>query len=99
MSSEGFKAKCRASKELQDLKPSGVDFWYPTVDELISLVKDLPNLKNVDDYHLLSKFRIGIAQVCCDNYLRLQTMADFWILYWMKQKTGKEWNNGVGKWL
>jgi hypothetical protein len=101
MLSETYIKKCKVCKELQALKPATctTEIWYPTLDELLTLVKGLPQLKNTTDHHLLSKMRCGIAQSCCENYLRGQSMHDFWLLYWMYEAHKKDWYEGRNEFL
>lgn len=71
----------------------------PNLDELIQLVKSLPQYKETSDYALLSKMRCNIAQCACDKYLRTQSMYDFWLIFYMNVKYRKEWNDGAKKWI
>jgi hypothetical protein len=99
MFSQSYKEKCKACQELQALKPSSIgSIWYPTMDELVALVKAMPKFAEVNDYNLLSKMRIGIAQACCDKYLRHQTLWDYWLMFWMSEKTKKCWHEGAKEW-
>lgn len=95
-----FKLKCERALELQEVKPASVGgVWYPNLQELYDLCKSLPKLKDTDDYTLLSKMRMGIAQACCDSYLKRQSMHDFWLMFWMFEKMKKCWHGGAMKWV
>lgn len=87
---QSYIIKCNATEEFKNK--------YPTLDEWQVIIRTVSQLKNITDYELLSKLRIGIAQSCCDGYLRTQTIYDYYIIWYMHVKYDKSWYNGAGQW-
>ncbi len=70
-----------------------------TQDDLVELCKALPKYQKKDYLQLLSHFRIGLQRMCCDNYLRTQSLNDLWLMFYIKEKDGRFWDEGKNKWL
>lgn len=99
---ESYIKKCKNCPELQNIRPSSIingEYWFPNLEELYTLVKSIPNLNAVNDLTLLSKLRIGIANLCCDSYLKQQSLYDFFIMFYMKMIHDKEWNESRSQFL
>ena len=70
-----------------------------TQDELVHLCKQLPKYKKKTYLQLLSHFRIGLQKMCCDSYLRTQTLNDLWLMFYIKEKDGRIWSEGKNQWI
>jgi len=68
-------------------------------DDLVELCKNLPKYKKKTYIQLLSHFRIGLGRMCCDPYLRSQTLNDLWLMFYIYEKDGKIWNEATRKWM
>ncbi len=88
MFSESYLKKCR----VLIIEPL-------TQDDLVELCKNLPKYRKKNYLQLLSHFRIGLQRMCCDSYLRTQSMNDLWLMFYIKEKDGRFWDEGKSKWL
>ncbi len=71
-----------------------------TQDELVELCMALPKYKRKKTYlQLLSHFRIGLGNMCCDSYLATQTLNDLWLMFYIYEKDGRIWNEGKHQWM
>ena len=70
-----------------------------TQDELVELCKELPKYRKKSYIQMLSHFRISLSRMCCNSFLETQSMNDLWIMFYMKEKEGKMWNEGQHKWM
>jgi len=70
-----------------------------TQDDLVELCKNLPKYKNKTYLQLLSHFRIGLGRMCCDNYLKSQSLNDLWIMFYIFEKDGRTWFEGKNNWM
>ena len=85
-----FLKKCAATPEFINNTPS--------LDQLVELCKSIPKFKEISDLKLISKMRISISNQCCDKYLNHQTIYDFFLLFYMDEKYGKNWYEGANEW-
>ena len=79
-------------------KCSALNIDSLTQDQLVDLCKQLPKYKKKTYLQLLSHFRIGLQRLCCDSYLRTQTMQELWLIFYIKETQNKTWNEGNAKW-
>lgn len=70
-----------------------------SMDEMVLLCKGLACFTTCTDLKLVSKMRIGIAEMYCDTYLNTQSIWDFWIMFYVRFAFGKEWHDGKHAWI
>ena len=70
----------------------------PNLQELYDICKALPRFVSSKDLDFLSKMRICISNLCCNSYLKNQSMYDFWLMFYMKEKYGLEWFEQCNAW-
>lgn len=90
---ESYLKKCRAIPEFKENPPN--------LEQLIDLYRNIPKYKevNLNDLDLLSKMRCCLGNLCCANYIKHQSMHDFWLMAYMKEAQGKEWYDNRNQWL
>jgi len=65
-------------------------------DAIIQLCRQ--RFPNKTDLTLVSQMRIGIQRHYCNNYLNSQSVADFWILFYMAVERKMSWNESTNNW-
>lgn len=68
-------------------------------DDLVELCKALPKYEKKTYLQLLSYFRIGLQKMYCDSYLNTQTLNDLWLMFYIKEKDGRMWDEGKSQWI
>jgi len=82
--------KCNALEEFKNK-------WYPTLEELFQLFREMPKNANKSDLQILSNIRIAMSNACCNRFLSTQSIHDLFIIAYAREKHGLDWFDSQGK--
>lgn len=86
--------KKRAEEQLRLSVP-----LYMNFEELLNLILNLPQFQTTPPIKILSKLNIFLAKSNCYNILSSLSFEEMFLLFYMKQAFGKEWNDSRQEWL